>query len=388
LSRLAWSADGKSIILSARSDQDRSGLVEVPVAGGPERVLTTQDWDFIQDPIWLSDHSGLVFTASDVGSTSQQLWLLPYPAGEARRITNDPNSYVGLSLSADSRTMIASQHQSTSNLWVAPEGKAELARRITSDDKDYDGLDGLVWTPDGRVIFSSYRGGNEDLWSIAADGSNVQQLTHGEGANFGPSVSTDGRTIVFMSTRAGPDSIWKMDVDGGNPVQLTHRGLEYFPKITPDGKNVVYQARMSPGIFQIPLAGGEPTQLISDFAVEPTISPDGKLLAVAKLGPPKMYLDILPLAGGPSIRRFDLPVLGMSGIPISWTPDSKGLIYADSRDGVGNLWLQLLSGGQPKQITDFSSDRIYSFDWSPDGKQLVVARGTSSSDIVLISNFH
>ncbi|MGB7437285.1 MAG: hypothetical protein WBR26_07280 [Candidatus Acidiferrum sp.] len=62
-------------------------------------------------------------------------------------------------------------------------------------------------------------------------------------------------------------------------------------------------------------------------------------------------------------------------------------MFLDSRDGVGNVWLQPLQGGKPRQLTNFSSDRIYSFDWSPDGKQLVVARGNSSSDVVLISNF-
>ena len=41
MSRLAWSADGKSVILAARADQDRSTLVEVPLAGGPEKTLTT-----------------------------------------------------------------------------------------------------------------------------------------------------------------------------------------------------------------------------------------------------------------------------------------------------------------------------------------------------------
>jgi eukaryotic-like serine/threonine-protein kinase len=389
LSRLAWSADGKSIILAARADLDQSNLVEVPLAGGPEKVLTTGNWSSIEDPIWLADHSGLVFTASQPGSNPEQLWLLPYPAAEARRITNDPNSYWDISLSADSRTIIASQYETSSNLWVAPEGKSELARRITSHNKDYDGVDGLAWTPSGRIVFTSYRTENLDLWITDVDGSNLRQLTHGEGLNFHPSVSRDGRNIVFISTRTGTESIWKMDIDGGNPVQLTRSGLEFSPKITPDGKDVVYHSWMRQGIFKIPLTGGEPVQLISGAAFKPSVSPDGKLVAVAKIrrDPPTMYLDILPLAGGPSIRQFDLPILDMTGIPISWTPDSKGLIYLDSRDGVGNLWLQPLAGGKPRQMTSFSSDRIYSFDWSPNGKQLVVARGSSSSDIVLISNF-
>jgi serine/threonine protein kinase len=387
LSRLAWSPDGKSIILSARADQDRSTLVEVPLAGGPEKTLTTRNWTWVENPIWLADHSGLVFTASEAGSNAEQLWLLPYPAGEARRITNDPNSYRSVSLSADSRMIIASQNETTSNLWVAPEGKTELAHRITSNDKD--GADGLAWTPDGHIVFTSYRSENLDLWMTDGDGFNLRQLTHGEGSNFEPSVSRDGSTIVFVSTRSGTESIWKMDIDGGNPVQLGRNSLALFPKITPAGKDVVYGSWMGQGIFKIPVTGGEQIQLLSDSAFQPSVSPDGKLLAVTKrrTDPPGNYLDILPLAGGPSIRQFDIPVLSMTGTQLSWTPDSKGVIFLDSRDGVGNLWLQPLAGGKPRQITDFSSDRIYSFDWSTDGKQLVVARGNSSSDIVMISNF-
>jgi eukaryotic-like serine/threonine-protein kinase len=388
LSRLAWSADGKSIVLAAHSGQDRSDLVEVPIAGGPEKVLTTPNWTWVADPIWLADHSGLVFSATERGSNSEQLWLLPYPAGEARRITNDPNSYGGVSLSADPNMILATQRETTSNLLVAPEGKAEFARRITSNDKDYDGIDGLAWTPGGRIVFTSYRAANADLWITDVDGSNTRQLTHGEGLNSSPSVSPDGRTIVFTTTRSGTESIWRMDIDGGNPIQLTHNGMEFSPKITPNGKDVVYQSWIGQGIFKVPLAGGEPTQLIPDFAFQPSVSPDGKLLAVAKIRPPGYtYLDIHPLASGPSIRQFDLPVLAMSGNPSSWTHDSKGLMYLDSRDGVSNLWLQPLAGGKPRQLTNFSSDSIYTFDWSTDGKQLVVARGSSSSDIVLISNF-
>jgi Tol biopolymer transport system component len=178
-----------------------------------------------------------------------------------------------------------------------------------------------------------------------------------------------------------------MDIDGENPVQVTHGGYELSPKITPGGKFIVYQTWMRQGIFKIPVAGGEPIQLTPNASFQPSVSPDGKLLAVAKVDrPPTTYLDILPLDGGPPVRKIDVPVLSMSGFPISWTPDSNDLIFMDSRDGVGNLWLQRLAGGTPRQMTNFTSDLIHTFDWSTDGKQLVVARGTSSSDIVLISN--
>jgi len=94
-----------------------------------------------------------------------------------------------------------------------------------------------------------------------------------------------------------------MNIDGGNPVQLMRDGLELVPKITPDGKDVIYESWMRQGIFKVPLTGGEPLQLISGSAFEPSVSPDGKLLAVTKRRhePPDSYLDILPLAGGRSI---------------------------------------------------------------------------------------
>jgi serine/threonine protein kinase len=388
LSRLAWSADGKSIILAAQGDDRRANLVEVPLGGGPEKTLTTTgNFQYVEDPILLADNSGIVFAAIELGSTSEQLWLLSYPGGELRRITNDPNSYAQLSLSADSSTMIATQSETISSLWTASGGKGDLARRVSPNDKDYDGLDGLTWTPDGRIVFSSNRSGKLDLWIMNSDGSNARELSYGTGMNIYPSVSPDGTTIVFVSGRSGAPCIWKMDIDGGHPVRLTNGGMEMFPDVSPDGKDVIYESWTPPTVFRIPLAGGEPTQ-ITQGAGRSFISPDGKLMAVLKrrTDPPSAYVDITALGGGTSIKKFDMPVFDFT-IGTPWTADGQGLTYLDSRGGVSNVWVQPLAGGKPRQLTNFPSDHIYSFAWSRDGKQLVLARGSSSSDIVLIRGF-
>ena len=55
--------------------------------------------------------------------------------------------------------------------------------------------------------------------------------------------------------------------------------------------------------------------------------------------------------------------------------------------GVSNLWAQPIDGGAPKQLTDFKNDLIFAFDFSRDGKQLALSRGTLTSDVILISNF-
>ncbi|MGH9839769.1 MAG: TolB family protein [Blastocatellia bacterium] len=71
-----------------------------------------------------------------------------------------------------------------------------------------------------------------------------------------------------------------------------------------------------------------------------------------------------------------------------WTPDGRSLIYIDARQGGANLWRLPLNGSAPQPVTNFNDAKpepIYSFDLSRDGKQLVIARGGQSSDVVLIS---
>jgi len=62
------------------------------------------------------------------------------------------------------------------------------------------------------------------------------------------------------------------------------------------------------------------------------------------------------------------------------------LTYVDTRGGISNIWSQPLEGGPPKQVTDFKSEEIFSFARSRDGRQLALARGVETGDVVLISD--
>jgi Tol biopolymer transport system component len=77
--------------------------------------------------------------------------------------------------------------------------------------------------------------------------------------------------------------------------------------------------------------------------------------------------------------------LGTHGL--AWSPSGKALQVGLVRNGAANLWEQPLAGGPPHQITNFASERINSFGWSRDGKQLLLIRGNITSDVILISNF-
>jgi len=70
--------------------------------------------------------------------------------------------------------------------------------------------------------------------------------------------------------------------------------------------------------------------------------------------------------------------------PIAFTPDGRAVAYVIVENGVGNIWVQPLDGSAGHRLTNFTSDRIRSFQFSPDGKSLAVAQQHTVSDVVLL----
>ncbi|MCA1633356.1 MAG: hypothetical protein LC802_06440, partial [Acidobacteria bacterium] len=378
---VVWSPDGKRIATVARAT-DSAGrfqnVVEVPVEGGAERVLTSQRWYHIQRLAWLSDGSGLLMTAAENASDNRtrQIWHLSYPGGEARKITNDLNSYEGISLNADSSVLVTVQETQASDIWIAPDGDAGRATRFTSVSSNLDGLDGVRWTPDGKIVFNSMAGGKDGIRIMDADGKNRKQLTTPETVDYGPSITTDGRYVVFTSERTGAPAGWRMDIDGGNPKQLTGGG-----GTAGDGW-VVYSDRQS--LWKAPIDGGEPVRLSEEPMGRCAVSHDGKMVACSLETPGSpARLAVLPIEGGSPVKVFDVKIK----LParLRWTPDGRAVTYVGHQDGLHDIWSQSIDGGEPKRITNFKADEIFSFDWSRDNK-LVISHGSSASDVVLIRN--
>jgi len=68
---------------------------------------------------------------------------------------------------------------------------------------------------------------------------------------------------------------------------------------------------------------------------------------------------------------------------VEFTSDDKSLAYPIVENGVGNIWVQPLDGSKGHAITNFTSEQIRDFYWSPDGKKLAIVRGHTDSDVVL-----
>lgn len=397
---VAWSPDGKNIACGAGSFVPgyNTYVVEVAVETGREKQIGSQSWMFMGQLVWAVDGRGLVLGASEKEAGSfeaQQLWYVSYPRGEARRITNDLNNYTGISLTADSNRLVTVQSETSSSIWLAPNADANRATRTTSGAGQIDGRDGLDWMPDGKIVYASNASGNLDLWMIDPGSGRQKQLTENSQINYRPATCPDGRYLLFTSDRAGTPNIWRTEMDGNNPRQLTSGSGEDYPHCSPDGKWVVYtlMGAGKPTLWRVPIDGGAPQQLMEQYTAAATFSPDGNSLACLyrdERSNSTLTLAIIPFAGGQPTRVFEGVRFteDVSRIPPPrWTADGRALTYVVTDGSVSNVWLQPIEGAAPRQLTTFKSDRIFSFEWSPDGKQLLVARGITASDVVLISNF-
>jgi Tol biopolymer transport system component len=385
-----WSPDGATIAVTTGDFREiqSTKIVAVPVAGGQVKAIYAQKWFRVGNMAWLSDGSGLVIDATAERSLfSSQLWQISYRGGEVRRITNDLNDYHGVSLTADSSMLATVQGSIHSGIWITSEVDAGSARQVTSGAGTYDGLEGIAWMPDGRLVYTSKSGGNVDLWTMAADGSGQKQLTADSRNNNQPFVSADGHSIVFVSDRTEGKNIWKMDSDGSNQRQITHDDAASNPSLSPDGKWIVYDTLSAaiPSIWKVPGEGGQPMRLTKGLAWNPSMSPDGPMIIFAFQPDPTVptaKTAVVRIEGGEPVKVLDL-----SAEAVAWSPDGRALTYVDTRNGVSNIWSQALAGGPPKQLTHFTSELIFSYAWSRDGKRLAVARGQMTNDVVLITNF-
>ncbi len=390
----SWSPDGQ-VIACAVVNEDNGimsfNVIAVNVEEKTSQPLTAHKWHWAGQVAWLPDGTGLVANAWEQGTStvSDQIWHIAHPGGEATRVTNDVNSYKGLSVAAKTGTLVTVQAAQVSRLWVMPTGNEPDALPITAGfGENYSEFLGLDWTKDDRIVYGSNASGNADIWIMDRDGKNQKQLTTNADKDMTPVVSADGRHIVYVNFQGKTPHIFRMDVDGGNPKQLTNGQGEVTPTISPDGQWVAYAAYdgTSQRISKVPMDGGAPVQMTEVNHVRPEYSPDGKWLACMMMTPEGRKIVILPANGGAPVKTIEKISLQRWSY-LRWLTDSSALTVAGTQNGISNLYKLGLEGGDPRPLTNFKSDWIFRYAWSKDGKHLAVERGLPISDVIMISDF-
>ena len=397
-----WSPDGKEI--ACWSDHEEKNdkfkkLFALSIADGSRRPLSDKRWSDVESAVYMPDGNLLIAAQERAPETleASQLWLIA-PNLEPKRVTTSLNSYSMISATRNGDALVTLQTTSRNDLWVLPNNDVGRARQVTSSGEIWGGFE---WMPDGKLIFASNLSGAINIWTMNADGSGRRQLTRDQGLyNVFPTLSPDGKTIVFQSTRTDNRShIFRMDADGSNLKQLTAgEGDEARPRISLDGKWIFYGHRnekQAPNyrILRIPIEGGEP--------LEVTTVPEGSAISALDLSPVdgriaylarrqvnralEITVNIIAPNGRP-IKTLPLPPTAWIGF-IRWTPDGRAIAFNDNRDKSGDIWTIPVTGKPtPKRLTNFRTPVTYNFDWTQDGKQLLISRGTSTRDAVLISS--
>jgi len=384
----AWSPDGKVIVIGIEYPDVRGKepcrRAAVQVDSGAFKEIPSQAWGDIGQIAWLGDGRGLLMAAADQSTAwFFQIWFVSYPDGKVRKVTNDSNNYEGISLSRDSNVMLAVQGDYRSNIWIAPEGDSNRAKPITAGR--YDGTGGVAWAGDGKIVYGTR---DYDIWVMDEDGTHQRLLTLDEHNNRHPAVSLDGRFVFFESWRNLDNSIWRVGIDGGGVKRITNGVYDQWPRCSPDGKSPFCKSYTAGKgeISKVSCDGGPSVAWPGKLSAHPDISPDGKRLAgfYWDVSTSRDMLQVFSLEGGEPEKTFVLPPVRYQYSTLRWTPDGKALTYSEEQRNIWKIWSQALAGGPPKQVTSFTTDRIWDFDWAPDDR-LILARGPVNQDLVLIS---
>jgi Tol biopolymer transport system component len=394
-----WNPDGKHLHLRVGKDvEDRRKLseeekkqlptaVQLDVDSGVMTQARPERIRMMGESIWLPDGSGMIAKIFHREQPAQ-LYFVPEPDGRPRKITNDLHGYHSISVTADSSTIVAVRQERSSNLWIVDLANPRRPMELTRGQNHY-ALDGAPrWTPDGDLIVQAFDG-RSALQLLSPEGKLIRTLT--DEHNYALArLSPDGQQLAYITDRGGGQQIWVSSADGSNPRAVV-TGRASFPSFLPDGRSIVYATGGSTQFaWKVSLDGGAPVQLTSKPTNMPVVSPDGRWLLcryrAAEPGKPLWRTAIMSLESPGEPRFFDSP-RDAGGPRLEWHPDSKHFGYVGWQGGVANVWLQSIEGGEPRQITFFDSGTINAFDWSRDGRQLVVAHVEGTSDAVMIRNF-
>jgi TolB protein len=231
--------------------------------------------------------------------------------------------------------------------------------------------------------------GNDEIWSINADGSEQRQLTNNTADEFAPIISPDNKTVFFVSNKSGSAQLWRMNTDGSNQTQITETegGAPVF--VSPDGEWVYYRHILNSVLWRVSMKSGEQQLVLNKEKPRFAFSPDGSQVAFSERQGDEGILTVVSVAGGQIVKTFRLADKKMILMHIVWMPDGKNLAYITANPGFVNkaLWLQSLDKETPHQIRDLGDEEItvgYGLSVSPDGKTLAVIQGGWRHDAVLL----
>jgi len=378
----SWSADGTLIATSVQRSADPPAckLIVVDPNSGHEHTVLDAGWPLIGQSVWLPNGSGII-TAAATGMSQLQLWLITYPGGIPRRITNDVSLYRSVSITADGKSLLSVNWDSSAQVWSAPLAGGAPPQKISGGK--FDDLRGLSFTADGHIVFASIEEKNHSLYLMNANGSGKMRLTRDGFNNVFPAPFRDG--VAYVSMRLEGNEI-RFTTFGGEMRRVIVRGADAAPiAVSPDGKSLVFQRNRR--LWRVPMSGGTPAPFVREISSSPQWSPSGDRIAFFYGDPDEYAASGAVIAASNGRLLWHAALSGVHiGSTIRWLHDGNALLINSGPADPNNIWMYPFNG-KPRRLTSFGEGHANFWDLSPDGTRFAISKVTNSRDAVLISGF-
>lgn len=234
----------------------------------------------------------------------------------------------------------------------------------------------------GKIAFASNQDGHYEIYTMEADGSDVQQLTFNAADEDFPVWSPDGKHILFSSDRTGISEIFMMNDDGSNPVSLTPGQPSFGGRWSPDGMKIAYTVNTNSSgknIYMMNEDGSNKINLTNDIRSINTLpfwSTDGSDIFFLTdrdypigtgADAPNLDLYMMNADGSNPTRLFGVGI-GITAIDLS--PDGTRIAFGAWRLGPAMI-IRDLNTFQDEVLADGMEIGGADPSWSPDGNKIV-----------------
>jgi eukaryotic-like serine/threonine-protein kinase len=407
-----WHPDGKRIIYTS----NRGGAYQLCIAyidGQKPVQVTVGGADHVTSDV-SNDGTRVLDLASRDDSN---VFSVDVDSGKELEMTSGIGLKLWPSVSPDGK-MIAYQATNAIGKLVS----SSIMLRSTSDGQQWqvasDGFN-VSWSHDARQLaFLRFREGNVNIFSVGVAREDEKQLTTGGIVSSGHSLlpsnrvgqdvswSPDGSKIAYCSLKSGYPNVWTINADGSHETQITANTDANLSLSSPlwstDGKSIAYVSKLSlprngREVWNIWLAEQGRSEIIlqsDSFARLVGWSDLGDELIVAidkeHSGDLGSLMTVVLLAVSPGGGRRVIASLKSTYIAtIQLSPDRRTAAFVSGQDGVDNIWLIPVAGGEARKITANADTKLFlsSPDWSPDGRTIYYSKQANSETISMIDNF-
>ena len=244
-----------------------------------------------------------------------------------------------------------------------------------------------------NIVFYSRRGGTlAKIYTMKPDGSGIEALTDGVGNDLWPDLSPDGRRVVFTSNRGGDNDIYMLELATRTVTSLTRDPADdNWPRWSPDGRQIAFHSNRGGNydILVMDADGSNPRRVTRDAALDqwPEWSPDGRRLAFRRAND----IHVADAAGEErNVAQLTFVLTSINQMP-AWSPNGRQIAFMSMREGYCAVFLMEAAGSSqvnltPKDPTDAASawcSRAPT--WSRDGRQIYFMsfRPSTAADVEL-----